>query len=66
MAGSYEFTTDEIEYAFYQACGTCEYFGKQLTWGNSRAQPGRGNGKRIMVAVQLRSFCVRVELRIAC
>jgi len=42
MAGSYEFTIDEIECAFYQAGGTCECCGKQLTWGNSQAQPGRG------------------------
>ena len=42
MADSYEFTPDEIERAFDDAGQTCECCGKQLTWGNSRANPGRG------------------------
>jgi hypothetical protein len=42
MIDSYEFTADEIERAFDRAGRMCECCGKQLAWGNSRANPGRG------------------------
>lgn len=42
MADDYEFTADEIERAFDQAGGKCECCGKKLSWGTSRANPGRG------------------------
>ena len=42
MADDYEFTADEIERAFRRAGGKCECCGKELSWGMSRANPGRG------------------------
>jgi hypothetical protein len=42
MADDYEFTDEEIEKAFDLSSGRCECCGKQLSWGNSRKNPGRG------------------------
>jgi hypothetical protein len=42
MADDYEFSPDEKERAFEKAGGECECCGKQLSYGNSRANPGRG------------------------
>jgi len=42
MADQYEFTAEEIEDAFYDACGECECCGKKLGWANSRNNPGWG------------------------
>jgi hypothetical protein len=38
----YEFNFAEIERAFDDADGYCECCGKQLSWQNSRNNPGRG------------------------
>jgi len=42
MSDGYEFTPDEVERAFDDADQRCECCAKQLSWGNSRANPGRG------------------------
>jgi hypothetical protein len=42
MPSNYEFSEEEKEKAFYAAGGQCECCGKQLGFGNSRANPGRG------------------------
>jgi len=38
----YEFSPDEIERAFDKTSGYCECCGKQLSYGNSRSNRGRG------------------------
>lgn len=42
MPDDYEFTIEEIQNAFDIAEHRCECCGKQLTWVNSRTNPGRG------------------------
>lgn len=42
MADEYEFTTEEKETAFDDACGRCECCCKQLSWLNSPVTGGRG------------------------